>query len=258
MSAAGKSLGVVSESVNGLSFEVVRLSGGTFQMGTALDEMGRDRGEVPHLVEVSGPIAIGKTEVSQALYEAVMGTNPSGHQGCTTCPVEMVSWVDATRFCNKLSELKGLEAAYAIADDGSVTWNQESKGYRLPTEAEWEYAARAGTTHTFAGSDSMDEVGWYVENSKTETQPVATKKANDWGLHDMSGNVSEWVWDWMGAYPTGTAAVSDPLGPISGIYRVYRGGTHKAPAGWNRIGFRVGIVADSADASRGFRIARSE
>ena len=157
------------------------------------------------------PYSIGKTEVTQKLYEAVMGENPSEFKG-DDLPVERVSWYDAIYFCNKLSKLKGRMPVYSVngktdvnewdykphegsSISGEISQNTEANGYRLPTNEEWENAAMGGKRYTYSGSNDLDEVGWYEENSNSKTHPVAQKKANDYGLYDMSGNVCEWVWD---------------------------------------------------------------
>jgi formylglycine-generating enzyme required for sulfatase activity len=208
---------------------------------------------------------LGVVPVTQSLYEAVLGENPSAFQGPQR-PVECVSWFDAVRFCNALSAAVGLSPAYRIgagdedADDPSehpgVEWDRASPGYRLPTDAEWEYAARAGTSHRFAGGDDARAVAWTEENSGGETRAVGEKAANAWGLHDLSGNVWEWCWDWYGAYPS--EPVSDAAGPASGSERVLRGGS------WG-VSARLARVACRGDASPpglclaniGLRLART-
>lgn len=134
-----------------------------------------------------------KTEITQAVYKAVMGKNPSYFKG-DSLPVEEVSWYDAVEFCNRLSKKAGLEPAYSI-NKGNVEWNRNANGYRLPTVEERQYAELGGENYKYSGSDNLDEVGWYTDNSGRKTHPVAQKKPNGYGLYDMSGNVEEWCWD---------------------------------------------------------------
>jgi formylglycine-generating enzyme required for sulfatase activity len=192
---------------NGVTMKLVLIRAGKFIMGSPDSEQGRGPDESPqHVVLISKPFYMGVTEVTQAQYEAVMGTNPSETKGPTN-PVEMVSWDNAVGFCRKLSEKTG-------------------KAARLPTEAEWEYACRAGsrTRFSFGDSDSaLRDYAWYGSNSGRKPNPVGQKKPNAWGLYDMYGNVWEWCADWYGDYPNG--AVTDPQGAASGSQRVVRGGS---------------------------------
>lgn len=222
--------------VKGVSFTMVPVEGGTFQMG-ATSEQGNDafNWETPvHNVTLSS-YAIGQTEVTQALWAAVMGSNPSNFKG-DDLPVEKVSWNDCQTFITKLNQLTG-------------------KNFRLPTEAEWEYAARGGKQskgYKYSGSNTLSDVAWYTENSSSKTHPVATKQPNEMGLYDMSGNVMEWCQDWYGSYSS--SAQSNPTGASSGKYRVYRGGS------WNdarncRVSYRFGTTSSRAGNYRGFRLA---
>ena len=193
----------------------VLINGGTFTMGSPANESGREDNEVQHQVTVSS-FYMGKYEVTQKEYQEVMGTNPSKFKG-DNLPVEQVSWYDAIGYCNARSQKEGLTPAYT-----NETWNRNANGYRLPTEAEWEYACRAVTTTAYnTGASITDNTGWYgaIDGS---THPVGQKPANAWGLYDMHGNVFEWCWDWYGAYPSG--AQTDPIGASSGSFRVSRGG----------------------------------
>ena len=188
--------------VGNVQFEMVHVEGGTFRMG-ATEEQGEDAAddEKPvHRVTLSSYL-IGKHEVTQALWEEVMGSNPSHNKQGGDYPVENVSWFDCQEFVKKLNARTGMK-------------------FRLPTEAEWEYAARGGDRskgYKYAGSDNLDEVGWYDENSGFHTHPVGEKKANELGLYDMSGNVLEWCGDWYGDYMD--EAQTNPAGPQSGGLR---------------------------------------
>ena len=224
--------------VNGVTFKMVAVEGGTFTMG-ATAEQGSDAydSEKPaHQVTLSS-YCIGETEVTQALWQTVMGTNPSYFAGDLNRPVEQVSWNDCQTFINKLNELTG-------------------KTFRLPTEAEWEYAARGGKRsqgYKYAGSNDINEVAWYWDNSSDGTKPVATKAPNELGLYDMSGNVWEWVQDWYGSYSS--ESQSNPTGPASGSYRVRRGGSWGSGAGYCRVSLRGRDYPSSTDDRLGMRLA---
>lgn len=252
----------------------ILVEGGTFSMGSPDSEAWRSDDETQHTVTVSD-FYMSAFEVTQAEYQAVIGSNPSAFSG-EELPVETVSWLDAIAYCNARSELEGLEPAYTVAGP-TVTWNRGANGYRLPTEAEWEYACRAGTETPFntETSISAEECNYwghypyliednYFNQSNLETRPgvyrettveVGSFQPNAWGFYDMHGNVGEWVWDYYGDYPT--EAQTDPAGPDSGVLRVNRGG------GWNdfaknlRSAYRATLPQDSAVFNVGFRLVRN-
>lgn len=223
--------------VNGVKFTMVPVEGGTFTMG-ATSEQGSDAEEdekPAHKVTLSD-YYIGQTEVTQALWEAVMGSNPSFFEG-DNLPVEQVSWNDCQVFIQKLNQLTG-------------------KQFRLPTEAEWEYAARGGRKsqgYKYAGGNNIGSVAWYTGNSGIETHPIGTKQANELGIYDMSGNVYEWCSDWYGDYTS--SSQSDPQGPSSGSGRVGRGGDYGSSAGYCRVSNRYGILPGCRGDNLGLRLS---
>ncbi len=237
---------------------LVRIEPGVFVMGSPRDETGRYRDETPHEVRITRSFELGRAPVSQSQWTAVMGNNPSHFIGDDR-PVDHVSWFDAVRFCNALSEREGLSLAYdiwGIGDDAKVQWHQKADGFRLPTEAEWEYSARAGRRTRFAGSDDLDSVAWWKRNSGGSTQSVCGKRPNDWGLYDMTGNVRDWCWDWKGDYPAGS--VADPIGPGSGSGRVRRGGSYSdGKPRYLRIAFRNKNSPSTRRRAIGFRLAKN-
>ena len=227
-------------SVNGVSFDMIAVEGGTFTMG-ATEEQGSDAksNEKPtHQVTLSS-YYIGKTEVTQALWEAVMGSNPMISKGAKF-PVGYVTWEDCQEFITKLNELTG-------------------KKFRLPTEAEWEYAARGGNKskgYKYSGSNTINDVAWYKDNSKSLIQAVATKAPNELGIYDMSGNVEEWCSDRFGKYSSDSQ--SNPIGPDSGSYRVCRGGCYGDAAQYCRVSYRDLYNPASNSYHLGLRLCLSE
>lgn len=234
---------------------MVSIPGGTFSMGSTT--VGSDARPV-HTVTVSG-FEMGKYEVTQGQYQSVMGTNPSRDRGVgDNNPVYYVSWWNAIRFCNALSRRAGLQECY---NESTGVCDFSKTGYRLPTEAEWEYACRAGTTTTYnLGNNESDlaRTGWYYSNSNTGrdgmTQPVGKKTPNAWGLYDMHGNVWEWCHDWYGSY-SGESA-TNPTGAQSGSYRVLRGGSWAYLAHSCRSAFRYGSTPSDTVNFIGFRVVR--
>ena len=222
--------------VNGISFEMVYVEGGTFDMG-ATTEQGSDAydNEYPvHSVTLSD-YYIGRCEVTQELWEAVMGSNPSYFKGAQN-PVESVSWNDCQNFIKKLNSLTG-------------------RTFRLPTEAEWEYAARGGNKsrhYKYSGSNNIFDVAWHDGNSGSKTHAVGSKTANELGIYDMSGNVWEWCSDWYGGYSAG--AQTNPHGPSSGSRRVLRGGSWYSYARGCRVSARRSSDPDSSNNSIGLRL----
>jgi formylglycine-generating enzyme required for sulfatase activity len=226
-----------------LNLELVWIRPGSFVMGSP-PELSKNKAEGPQVhVTITKGFWLGRTEVTQAQYEAVMKTNPSTFKNVgPDAPVERVSWVDAMAFCEKLNER---EQAAGRLPDGFK--------YTLPTEAQWEYACRAGTTHEYAGD--QEAMAWFDTNSGGSSHPVATKQPNAWGLYDMSGNVLEWCFDWYGDYPGGS--VIDPTGPEHGYYRMARGGSWRAAMHVGRSASRAGGSPGRLDYTIGFRVALS-
>jgi formylglycine-generating enzyme required for sulfatase activity len=266
------------EITNSIGMKLVLIPKGTFQMGSPVSEEGHGPNEVQHEVTLSKDFYLGVTEVIQAQYQKIIGENASYFQGdevqgdSSNHPVENVSWDDAVEFCNRLSDLPEEKKAGRV--------------YRLPTEAEWEYACRAGseTAYSFgASSKSLGDYAWFGNNSGSKeldsdalwakvknnpqeyvdtllsagyaTHPVGEKKPNAWGLYDMHGNVFEWCSDWYGDYPKG--AVSDPAGPRVGALRVRCGGGWGGEAASFRSASRRGSLPSDRGYSIGFRVALS-
>lgn len=257
--------------------QLIQVPPGVFLMGSPLTEEGRyintDTGkdeEVQHAVNIKTTFWISDTEVTQSQYQAVVGKNPSEFSSAVDSadrPVEDVSWVSAVKFCNLLSQKEGLESCYEIStDDKNAVWAKglSCTGYRLPTEAEWEYAGRAKDSTIYAGSNDLALVAWDGNNSGGSTHVVKGKKPNGWHLYDMAGNVWEWVWDYYEEpYPPSTLEnpLVDPIGPGSGQVRVFRGGSWVADpkgAAVLRLANRRRLYGDTTiQNDLGFRIART-
>jgi formylglycine-generating enzyme required for sulfatase activity len=235
-----------------LHSNMVLVNGGTFRMG---NHNGESDEKPVHSVTVNS-FYMGITEVTQKEWIAIMGKNPSHFKG-DNLPVEQVSWLDAVDFCNKLSQKEGLTPAYRISGK-DVVCDFTANGYRLPTEAEWEYAAGEGkdpAVYDYSGGSNADSVGWYAGNSNKTTHPVGTKAANSLGLYDMSGNVWEWCWDWNGSY--NSESTSNPHGASSGAYRIERGGGWGSEAKYLRSTYRHGLAPSRKGSNLGFRLVRS-
>ena len=221
---------------NSIGMEFVLIPAGTFMMGSPTSEEGRGNDETQHQVRISQGFYLGKYEVTQGEWEAVMGSNPSYFKGNPKLPVEQVSWNDVQEFIRKLNEREGREV------------------YRLPSEAEWEYACRAGTSGDYAGN--LDAMGWYDKNAGGKTHAVGEKSPNGWGLYDMHGNVWEWCEDWYEESYYQKSPSEDPRGPSEGSGRVIRGGGWGSDAVSCRSAYRNIFVPGSRSVSLGFRLLR--
>ena len=225
--------------VNGVTFKMIKVEGGTFTMGATAEQGSSDpwSSEYPiHQVTLSG-FCIGETQVTQALWVAVMGSNPSKFIGDLNRPVDQVTWAESQSFITKLNAITGQQ-------------------FRLPTEAEWEFAARGGVNskgYKYAGSNSIGDVAWYSGNANYKTHPVATKAPNELGLYDMSGNLYDFCSDWYGSY-TGDAQIN-PIGPSSGTTRISRGGCWYGVARYSRISHRRGVGTTERRSDQGLRLA---
>ncbi|MDR1277489.1 MAG: formylglycine-generating enzyme family protein [Treponema sp.] len=260
----------IDETVNGgaapagnISASMVLVEGGTFQMGSA---KGRNDERPVHTVTVKS-FYMGKYEVTQKEWQEIMETTAARQRdmadksrplkGEGNCPIYYVNWYEAVEYCNRLSLKEGLTPAYQGSGD-TVICDFDASGYRLPTEAEWEYAARGGNnsvSYEYSGGNSADSVAWYSGNSGSSTHPAGTKEPNSLGLYDMSGNVWEWCWDWYGNY-TGEAQ-TNPAGTSPGTTRVLRGGSWSNDAVYVRSAFRFSYTPSSRGSGIGFRLARS-
>ena len=230
---------------NDFGMTFVYIPPGTFPMGSPEDEIGRQSGEDLHSVTLTQGFYIQTTEVTQWQWKAVMGSNPSNFSDCGNgCPVEMVSWDDAQEFIQKLNQ------------------HENTNKYSLPTEAQWEYASRSGSTSALANGNlvntecnldtNLSSIAWYCGNADNSTHPVAQKHPNAWGVYDMHGNVKEWCQDWFSGYPTNS--VTDPVGPTTGNYKVHRGGSYRNHAENCRSAYRYSNTTNLRSLDIGFRV----
>ena len=257
----------------------ISIKAGSFTMGSAAEEPCRKTDEVVHLVSLSQPLEMGQSEVTQQQFLDAQGYNPSIFAAarsvdCKTCPVEGVTWHEAASYCNARSTAAGLGQCYLCNGGGKSVTCVPAKtyagskiytcdGYRLPTEAEWEYAYRAGTsgalyTGEISGCDSDDGaggLGWYAANAGNRTRPVTGKTPNALGLYDMAGNVWEWVHDWYS--DASSADATNPAGPAGGTYRVIRGGAWSSPSSGLRAAARGKSLPGIRSHALGFRCVRS-
>ena len=217
-----------------VKLEMVLVPAGKFKMGSPASEKERSDNETQHEVTLTTPFYMGKYEVTQEQYEAVMGNNPSAFDKGAKLPVTGVSWNDCQEFITKLNA-------------------KTSGGYRLPTEAEWEYACRAGTTTAYSVGDSLTKIDANIAGSNTKA--VGSYKPNAFGLYDLHGNVFEWCEDWRGVYPAGV--VTDPKGPATGTYRILRGGSFNYDGSNARSSFRYYYSPSKGNHRLGFRLART-
>jgi len=239
---------------NSIGMKLVRVPAGKFLMGAPRDEKGSEDDERPqHEVEITSPFYIGVYEVTQQEYEKVMGANPSGFTSKAPVAAENISWYEAEEFCRRLSELPEEKAAGRV--------------YRLPTEAEWEYACRAGTTspYWFGDATTIDEHCWYVETARAREKKLAEarkeggppavgeKHENPFGLFDTHGNVREWCSDWYAPHYPSSSPATDPKGPKEGVFRVVRGGSRGEEAVACRSAARLGL-APEIRLGNGFRV----
>ena len=224
-----------------------------------------------HMVTLTHEWTISETEVTNAQFEHYMGYSPQDHwmapgddaygYGCADCPVQSVSWFEAAAYSNAMSREHGLDECYTCTGEGvdilceAAMDPYECSGFRLPTEAEWEYAARGGESYTYPGSDEIDEIGWWVDNSDDTLRPVATLKPNGYGLYDMGGNIRELVYDWYAPYPS-EDVVNPVVYPEGGDHPAERGGSWACRRPELRVDRRNLVMGYERDIHTGFRIAR--
>ena len=257
----------------------VHIPSGTYQRGSPDNEPGRTSEETLHRVTITRDFFMKSTEVTQDEWAALMAANPSGFRACGgACPVENITWYMALAYANAVSVQEGLKPCYLepqfnttyesvdAQSNRAPIWESgpECEGYRLPTEAEWEYAARAGATTAFHNGSltdqgcedtGLDAIAWYCGNSDNMTHPVAQKEPNAWGIYDVAGNVWEWTWD--GLDPYAEEPLSDPVGPPEDSLRIQRGGSWSFSATFCRSASRTGVAPSERGNEAGLRLART-
>jgi len=255
---------------NSLGMTLVGIEPGSFLMGSTKDQIDRpmrdfpdskrrewfDREQPQHTVNITRPFYLGTHQVTQGRYQAVMGNNPSHFKGSDDLPVESVSWLDAVAFCNNLSEREKRAPFYRI--NGTKVTVLGGEGCRLPTEAEWEYACRAGSSTLYPFGDNASALGeyaWYTKNSEKKTHPVGQKSSNVWGLHDMLGNVWEWCADCYDEKYYASSPASDPPGPSGASHRVLRGGSWRSDPVSGRSAYRHWGAPGYRGLDFGYRVA---
>ncbi len=251
--------------INSIGMRLIRVETTRFMMGS---EEGPEPNSSPaHLVEFTHPILVGQFEVTQGEWHRVMGTGSSSwfnadrlkvsQRIVETYPVDSVSWFDAVRFCNRLSEREHLDPYYQITGSNVRILSPDAPGYRLPTEAEWEFCCKGGKSSRWFFGDrlaDLEEFANYAANSREQTHPVGSKRSNPFGLYDLYGNVAEWCWDWMGDYAK--EPLIDPTGPKSGRYRVLRGGAWDTYESDISCVSRSSMLPEKPNRSNGFRVVR--
>ncbi len=264
------------KTVEATGWQNIYIPGGTFTMGRTTGN--GDDDELPLHSVTLNPYHIGTYEVTQAEYASIMGSNPASGNGVgDNYPVYYTNWYSAIKYCNLRSRAEGLMPVYTIngsldpADWGDVptssnaTWNAvtcnwNASGYRLPTEAEWEYAARGAAIspdYLYTGSDNISAVAWYYSNATGNAHPVGTKASNGLGIHDMSGNVWEWCWDWYSSTYYSVSPSDNPTGPASATNRSTSGGGFTSGETHCRVANRSSAGPASANNNLGFRLCRS-
>lgn len=239
---------------NGFAYPRILFSevpAGKFQMGS---NSGLAFEQPVHEVELTQAFFISKYEITQKQWLTVLDSNPSYFIG-DNLPVANIEWELAIRFCNELSKMFNLDTCYII-EENKVVWDTNANGYRLPTEAEWEYACRAGTTGDFAGNGNPLDIGWFDINSGAQPHPVGRKLPNSWGIYDMQGNVWEWCWDWFEPFYYQKSPRTNPKGPETGSNHVIRGGSWQRGPSFGRASSRT--FPEDQKTNFGLRIVRTK